>query len=103
MGTGNAPSSGFGASSSGLDDCLDGKIFPASVPAATSWAATGTRAGKIVMCGGSTGDMSNGSLYLTTRVNSPKAYAIVFNSLTSGQASHMLRRYGWNGSAWSNL
>ncbi|MBK8801030.1 MAG: prepilin-type N-terminal cleavage/methylation domain-containing protein [Fibrobacteres bacterium] len=103
LGTGAAPQTGFGQASTSLDDCLDGKIYPAPVPAANSWAfiGTGNTAGKIVVCGGATGDMSNGTLFISSRRSETKAYAIVYNSLTSGSASHSLRRFAWNGTVWS--
>lgn len=103
LGTGTAPQTGFGQASTVADDCLDGKIYPAPVPVANTWAfaGTGNVAGKIVVCGGTTGDMSNGTLYITSTRSGAKAYAIVYNSLTSGAASHSLRRYAWNSTAWS--
>lgn len=105
LGTGTAPQTGFGQASTVNDDCVDGKIYPAPVPTANTWAYTGTGAvaGKIVVCGGATGDMSNGALYITSKRSTTKAYAIVFNSLTNGAASYSLRRYFWNGSVWSKL
>lgn len=105
LGSGNAPQTGFGASSTVADDCLDGRIFPAPSPQANTWALTGAGdlAGKIVVCGGAVGAMSNGTLYLTSRKSRTKAYAIVFNSKTSGSASYSLRRYFWNGSIWRKL
>lgn len=105
LGTGSAPQSGFGQASAVSDNCIDGKIYPAPSPAANTWAYSGggSIAGKIVVCGGAIGAMSNGALYLTTSRSNNKAYAIVYNSLTSGVSSYSLRRFFWNGSAWSRL
>jgi len=102
LGTGTASQTGFGQASPLGDDCVDGKIYPAPVPAANTWAYTGGGdvAGKIVVCGGATGDMSNGTLYITSNRSKNKAHAIVYNSLTSGSSSHALRRYAWDGTSW---
>ncbi|MBK9576384.1 MAG: prepilin-type N-terminal cleavage/methylation domain-containing protein [Fibrobacterota bacterium] len=103
LGTGTAPQTGFGQASTALDDCLDGKIYPAPVAAANSWAfaGSGNTGGKIVVCGGATGDMSNGVLFITSKRSGKKAYAIVYNSLSTGTSSHALRRYAWDGTSWS--
>jgi prepilin-type N-terminal cleavage/methylation domain-containing protein len=105
LGSGTAPQTGFGQASTVADNCLDGKIYPAPTPAANTWAWSGggNLAGKITVCGGATGAMSNGVLYLTSTRSKTKAYAIVYNSLTNGAASLGLRRYLWNGTAWSKL
>lgn len=105
LGTGNAPTSGFGASNGSPDDCLDGQVFPAPVGQPNTWAysGAGTIAGRITFCGGPAGKMSNGALYITTSRSTSRAYAIVFNSLTSGSASLSLRRYLWDGTAWSKI
>jgi len=102
LGTGTAPQTGFGQASVLGDDCMDGKIYPAPAPAPGTWAytASGNVAGKITVCGGATGDMSNGTVYISSVRSKNKAYAIVYNSLTSGASSHALRRYLWDGKNW---
>jgi prepilin-type N-terminal cleavage/methylation domain-containing protein len=107
LGTGTAPQSGFGKATTVADDCMDAQPFP--VPAASrlavgwSYAGGGNIAGRIVICGGSVGEMSNGTVYLTSIRSDKKAYAVVFNSLASAGASYSLRRYFWDGSTWSKL
>lgn len=103
LGTGTAPQGGFGQATTVADDCIDGKIYPAPSPAASTWSytASGGIAGKITVCGGATGDMSNGTLYITSTRSKTKAFAILYNSLAPGNASHSLRRYAWSGTNWS--
>ena len=100
MGT-SVPASGFGSVHGDLvEDCLAGETYPAAAPGSATW-AFGASNGLIVGCGGSVADIGNGVLYLTTTKSENKAYAIVFNHVTSGVESFTVRRYKWTkGGAW---
>lgn len=95
------PSTGFGSVQSGnVEDCVDGSTYPASPLGTSTWAKGGSD-GLIVACGGSTADIGNGALYLTTTRSTNKAYAVVFNHVTSGSESFAVRRYKWmQGGTW---
>lgn len=101
MGT-SVPASGFGSVQGGMvEDCLSGEVHPAAIPGASTW-ASGSTDGLIVGCGGSVADIGNGVLYLTSTKSDSKAYAIVFNHVTSGSESFTVRRYKWTkGGAWT--
>lgn len=100
MGTA-VPASGFGSVQSGsVEDCLSGVVYPAASPGTSTW-ASGSTDGLIVGCGGSVADIGNGVLYLTTTKSDNKAYAIVFNHVTSGSEAFTVRRYKWTkGGTW---
>lgn len=98
----SVPASGFGAVSSDLvEDCVSGVVYPANPAGAATWAKNSVD-GLIVGCGGSTADIGNGVLYLTTTRSENKAYALVFNHVTVGSESFSVRRYKWTkGGAWT--
>lgn len=100
MGT-SVPASGFGSvHADAVEDCLSGQTFPAAAPGTATWAHGGAD-GLVVGCGGSVADIGNGVLYLTTTKSDNKAYAIVFNHVTSGAESFTVRRYKWTrGGEW---
>ena len=97
----SVPSSGFGSVQAGnVEDCVSGSAYPASTPGVATW-AYGAADGLIVACGGSTADIGNGALYLTSTRSNNKAYAIVFNHVTGGSESFAVRRYKWTqGGTW---
>jgi type II secretion system protein H len=93
---------GFGAvDPANKEDCLDGRIYPAPTKGVPTWAYTATGGGKIVVCGGTVGDMSGGALYITSTRSKSKAYAILFNPYTTGFSSYALRKYVWNSTGWT--
>lgn len=95
------PPSGFGAVSTGaIEDCVQGTAFPASPLVTGTW-ASGAANGLVVGCGGTTADIGNGVLYLSTADYDDKAYAIVFNHVTVGVEAFAVRRYKWTrGGTW---
>lgn len=101
MGTA-VPASGFGSVQSGsVEDCMPGVAYPAASPGASTW-ASGSADGLIVGCGGSVADIGNGVMYLTSSNSENKAYAIVFNHVTSGSEAFSVRRYKWSrGGSWT--
>jgi len=96
------PASGFGSVKSGsVEDCVSGTAYPAATLGTSTWAKNSTD-GLIVGCGGSTADIGNGVLYLTTTKSDNKAYALVFNHVTTGSEAFSVRRYKWaKGGTWT--
>lgn len=96
------PASGFGGiSTASVEDCREGIAYPASPAVVGTW-AKGASDGLVVGCGGSTADIGNGVLYLTSTNYDANAYAIVFNHVTTGVEAFAVRRYKWTkGGAWT--
>lgn len=99
----SAPTTGFGtvSTTAGSEDCVEGQVLPATGSATAKW-SQGAKDGRILACGGATGDLSQGTLYLTATVSNSKAVAIVYNHVTSGSESFLLRKMRWMGGTWGN-